>query len=440
MRSPNTDVELRQLAGSASQIWSRGDNWVTLGTQMNETAGELTAIGDSSVHKSKGTDKLAEMASETAVDLSSAAVRYTDTGKALRIYAEALEAAQNWLRANEDDVRDAENSYQNAQSSHEDALGRQRSLERVLPWEDDPEQSDVDAAAGDVSAAAATLGSAKRHRDAMWTAFDDTFETWSDAYDDAVESIEKAYETAGNNDGFWEFVDAVLDVLAVVLLVLSVIALVIGAPLTGLLGGIILALSAAVLALNALKFAFGRASLGDVALAALGLLPFGIGKVLSRGVPTLASAMSAGRGAVVSAIRGGLPSAVTRLRIPLTPFRIPIFRPLRAIGNVFTWLRAPAVARAGLPAPSMFVNPLRAIPMGGTEAVQVQTFLQTMRNSQWATNPGVQQAVSGISRSLPGLPTQILNTGLWTGFTANDVAQLAGWSPEIPVLSGVRVG
>ncbi|WP_193597766.1 hypothetical protein [Microbacterium sp. YJN-G] len=440
MRSPNTNVELRQLAGSASQIWNRGDEWVELGGQMSETARELTAIGDSSVHKSKGTDKLAEMASETAVDLSAAAVRYTDTGKALRIYADALEKAQNWIRANEDAVRDAETGFQTAQTAQEDAVGRQRSIERVMPWEDEPEQGDLDAAASDVSAAAAALGTARQHRDEMWTAFDDTFETWSDAYDEAVDSIEKAYETAGNNDGFWEFVDAALDVLAVVLLVLSVIALIIGAPLTGLLAGIILALSVVVLALNALKFAFGRATLGDVALAALGLVPFGIGKVLSRGVPTLSAAMSSGRGAVVGAIRGGLPSAVSRFSIPFTPFRVPVFNPLRAVGNAWTWLRAPATARAALPAPSMFVNPIRSIPLGGTEAVQVQTFLQTMRNSQWATNPGVQQVISSTSRAMPGLPTQILNTGLWAGFTANDIAQLAGWSPHIPVLSDVKVG
>ena len=68
----------------------------------------------------------------------------------------------------------------------------------------------------------------------MWSAFDSVFDEWSDAYDAAVDGIEKAIDTAGNNDGFWEFIDQVLDVIAIVLVVLSIIALDIGAPLTGL--------------------------------------------------------------------------------------------------------------------------------------------------------------------------------------------------------------
>lgn len=434
MRSPNTGVELRQLAGNAASIWARGDDWVSLGTEMEHTASELTAIGDSSVHRSKGTDKLAELATETAGDLNAAAIRYHDTGKALRTYGTALDIAQSWLRSHMDDVERAQRDYENAQSDHEEALAAQRSLDRVMPWEDEPTQSQVDSAAAGVSSSNGTLSSATQAHTEMWSAFDDVFSDWSDAYDDAVDAIEKAYETAGNNDGFWEFVDAALDVLAIVLLVLSVIALVIGAPLTGLLGAIIFVLSVAVLALNVLKFAFGRASLGDLAMAAIGLIPFGLGKVLSRGLPTLGSVVQAGRGAAVSAIRGGLPSAVRWLG-----GWFPVVRPIRALSNAWTWLRAPSVVRAGLPAPGMLVNPLNAISNGGTEAVQIQTFLQTMRNSTWATNPGVQQVISSTASTLPGVGMQIVNSVTWGAFTANDVAGIAGWDPHIPVLSDISL-
>ncbi len=107
MRSPEGGHELRQLEGEAEDIWTRGDAWVKLGNVMEQTAAELTAIGDSSIHKSKGTEKLAEMASESADDLESAGVRYRETGKALRTYANALEFAQTWLRRNLDAVEQA---------------------------------------------------------------------------------------------------------------------------------------------------------------------------------------------------------------------------------------------------------------------------------------------------------------------------------------------
>lgn len=114
-----------------------------------------------------------------------------------------------------------------------------------------------------------------------------------------------------------------------VLLVLGVVALIIGAPLTGLLGGIILALSAVLLLLNGLKSVFGRATLGDVAMAAVGLLPFGVAKILSRGMPTLGNVLSSGRGAITTAIRGGLRSPWGSIGPIPIPIPIPILSGLR---------------------------------------------------------------------------------------------------------------
>ena len=68
MRSPQGGHELRQLEGDAEEIWNRGDAWVKLGDVMKHTSAELTAIGDSSIHKSKGTEKLAEITTAAAAD------------------------------------------------------------------------------------------------------------------------------------------------------------------------------------------------------------------------------------------------------------------------------------------------------------------------------------------------------------------------------------
>jgi len=443
VRSPNTGVELRQLDGAAGTVGTRGDDWISLAAEMAHTAGEMTAIGDSSVHKSKGTDKLAEAAAEVAADLSSAATRYELTGAALKSYAESLETAQNWLQRNLADVEANELAYQNALTDRDDALSRQSSLQAVWLWESEPTPTQLSRAAQEVGDARSALSSATTNRDESWAEFDHVFATWSDAYDEAVEAIQQAFDSAGNNDGFWEWVDATLEVLGWVLLVLGVIALIIGAPLTGLLGGIILALSAVVLLLNGLKYVFGRATLGDVAMAAVGLLPFGVGKILSRGMPTLGNVLSSGRGAITTAIRGGLRSPWGS--IGPSWFRVPTFNPFQAAGNAWTWLRAPATARSAVPFPGLLVNPLRAIPQGGADAVQIQSVLTSLSNSRWATNPAVQQVVTTTQNALPGLGRQLVNSGVWGVFTANDIAgvsgynPLAGWDPPIPILSGLRV-
>jgi tetratricopeptide (TPR) repeat protein len=425
MRSPVGGHELRQLEGNAEKIWERGDKWVKLSNVMESTATELAAIGDSSVHKSKGTDKLAEMAAESVDDLKKAAVRYDETGRALRKYGNALDTAKTWLRNNMADVEAAELAYQSAIDAKADAKSAQDSLERVWVWEDDPTQTELNAARDAVADANGALDSAETKRDELWTAFDQVFEKWSAAYDDAVEDIQKAMESAKNNDGFWEFVDSALNVIAIVMIVLSVIALIIGAPLVGLLGMVLLGLTLLTVALTALKFAFGRATLSDLAWSLVGLLPFGIGKILSKGAPVLSTIIRSGRGTVTGAIRAGLPQVA--LRRPTT-----WVSPLRSlVAPVRSWL--------ALPRPGMFVNPFRSLAMGGSEAVQVQNFLNTMRSSQWGSNPAVRDFIVRTTGTLPGRGEQILNVGLWTSFTANDALGVAGLQPDIPVLEDIQV-
>lgn len=308
MRSPKSGNELQILEGDGAAIVTRGNQLTTLAETMSTTATQLKKIGDSSVHKSKGTDKLAEMASETSSDLSDAATRYSGTGKTLTTYGEALSTANAWLRANISEVEAAENAYRTALEEKEEAdLAEMYASTQAQGTDaDSPESDALGRAESTAATAQSNLTSATTTRNQMWAEFDSVFDDWSDAYDAAVDGIEKAIETAGNNDGFWEFIDNVLEVIAIVLIVLSIVALVIGAPLTGLLGTIIFVLAAASFLLTTLKFAFGRASLSDVAWSAVGLLPFGVGKLLSRGVPTLASVVQGGRGAVTAAIRSSL--------------------------------------------------------------------------------------------------------------------------------------
>ncbi|GAA5035281.1 hypothetical protein ACFQRL_00655 [Microbacterium fluvii] len=425
MRSPEGNHELRWLEGTPGSIWQRGDDWVKLGTTMDSTADDLTAIADSDACKSKGTDKLAELAGETAGDLKKAATRYVDTGRELRTYADALDTAQTWLSRNLASVEAAERDYQSALDAKDDAVSAKSSLDHQWPWEDDPTPAETAAAADAVSDATARVGTAKTHRDAMWTEFDQVFEAWEEAYDDAVGGIQKAMDTAGNNDGFWEFVDDALFVISVVLVVLSVVALIIGAPLVGLLGLAILALTVVSIGLTLLKFAYGRATLSDVAWSLVALIPFGVGKLLSRGAPILSNVVSGGRSVVTGAIRSGLP-------------RLSLLRPTSWFTPVRS-LFAPLTSRLALRSPSMFVNPARSISLGSSDLVQVENFLRTMTQSKWAANPAVAEFVATTTKAMPGTAAQNIFRTVWLGSTATDFGGLIDVLPDIPGLKDVTL-
>lgn len=431
MRSPKGHHELRQLDGDADDLWDRGDRLVKLGLQMDKTATALGDIADSSVCKSQGTDKLAEMADETADDLAKAAIRYEDTGRAVRTYANALNTAQTWIRNNQQTVEQAERDYQSALDARDSADRELASVETVMIWESEPSAAEKSAAESAAHNAATAVTTAKTHRDEMWGAFDQTFETWEDAYEDAVSGIQKAMDTAGNNDGFWEFIDNALEVLGWVLLALTVIALVIGAPLAGLLGAVILGLSLLVFALNALKFAFGRATLGDLGLAALSLVPFGIGKLLSKGAPVLSTVIRGGRSVTTGVIRSALP-------------RMQLLKPT-TWAKPFQWLAAPFKARAGLPAPGMWTNPFRTIALGDAKLAQTQTFLATMTKSPWGQSPEVMRFVASTNSAMPSLVKQAVNVTVWIGFAGLDGMQAikttfdVGPELTIPGLDDVRI-
>ena len=295
-----------------------------------------------------------------------------------------------------------------------------------------PETSAAETSAADTAAsnAATALTSARSERNELWGEFDHVFETWSTAYEDAVTGVQRAMDSADNNDGFWEFLDNALEVLGWVLLALTVIALVIGAPLAGLLGAIILGLSLLVVAINALKFFAGKGSLSDLLLSFVALAPFGIGKLLLKGAPALSSVISGGRSVVTSVIRGGLP-------------RWNLFRPT-TWATPFRWLAAPGRARTGLPAPGGFVNPFRSIALGDARLVQVQNFLGTMRTSPWSGSAPVQQFIAGTQSAMPALWKQAVNTGVWSGLTGFDLVQnlspFTGFEIEIPGANGVTIG
>lgn len=408
--SPTKGYTLRRLDGNAADIDSRGKHFIEVGAQMRTTADALRDIAESESMKSKGTDELAEAASETHSDLGKAATRYELAGPVLVTYADALETAQNWIHPRITDIENAEIAYQNAVDAVDDAQGVVNGQATTWPWEDEPTEAQKNAAANELTGAKSDLSSAKATRDALWSEFETTFGTWSDEYDTAVEKLSDAYDKAGNNDNFWDDVGSFVDILGWIIVGLALVALfVAGGPLFWVLIG----LSALHLLLTLGRYANGNVSFSDVVWSAVGLISFGatgiLAKIGSRGAPALANLVSSGQRVTVGAVRGALPA-------------VRWYAPWRLLTN-------PArVGFAGLRSGSapMFVNPINSIRTGSFEAARSMGYLNRL-GGYAAKYPAVEAFVAGSRSAVtPARGFQIAQTGIFGIGTGVGVGSGAG--------------
>ncbi|GHD47253.1 hypothetical protein D9V29_05820 [Mycetocola manganoxydans] len=418
LTSPTKGYQLRRLEGNAGDIDKRGNDLVTLGQQMASTAEALKDIADSSLHKSLGTDKLAEAASETHEDLDKAGVRYELTGDVLVTYAGVLETAQNWIHPRIETITAAEETYQNALDAKSEAQSAADDLDRTWIWEEEPTPADRENAAEALGAATGALTTAKTDRDTLWTEFETTFTTWSDGYDDAVANLEKAMETAGNNDGFWENLNDFLAVLGAVIMVLAIVALFVSGPFALLLMGLIAVMSVIHFVGTLASAMTGHTTWDNVVWSAIGLVTFGAGgalaKIASKGA-TFGRVFSAGRSTLYQAARATLPRARW-------------FTPFRNIGN---WSTARGIARAGTQKPGWLVNPARSIVTGSTDTVRIQNFLANMGRNVPSQYTGVHTWIlqqQGLASR--GLGFQAAQTALWGTGTTASVGSTFGFLPK----------
>ena len=417
LTSPKKGYELRHLEGNAADIDTRGRDLKALGQQMDKTASELQKIADSSVHKSLGTDKLAEAASETHADLDKAGTRYEETGKVLVTYASVLETAQGWIHPRIASITAAEEKYKNALEAKSDAQGDVDDLDTTWLWESDPTPADKEKATGALGDASSALTAAESDRDALWDEFETTFTTWSDGYDDAVANLQKAMDTAGNNDGFWENLGDFLEVLGWVIAVLAVIALFVSGPFGLLLMGLIAVLSVVHLAGTLASAMTGHTTWDQVVWSAVGLVTFGAGgrlaQVASRSAPGLARVVSAGRSTLYGAVRATLP-------------RARLFTPFKNIGN---WWAARGIARAGTPKPGWLVNPFTTIRTGSVGTSRIHGFLNNMGKTWGDQFPEVAQWANATKNTvMPGIGTQATQVATWTTGT------VASWGSNFGIL------
>lgn len=266
---------VRHIEGEPGTISSRAADIEALGDKMARAATTLQLFADGTVGRGESFEAIREQAKEVYEDLQTAARRYRPSGAALATYATALESVQGSTDWRVDgavrtwpDVRDASRALSGAESD-QDEFDRDA---RNFP---DAEQTDPrPTTAGEQ----ASFDAAVETWQTYWGAYDAPVETWESAYDTAVNSLERT-NADGVSDSFWDnsmpFVEVMLDVLLVVGIILLVVAFVFTGPLA-LLAGVLAAVAGVLSLLGEIaKLNAGRGDWQSVALAAVGIIPFG---------------------------------------------------------------------------------------------------------------------------------------------------------------------
>ena len=272
---PNTPGgrEVREIAGNPDAIIRHAADIERLGEKMARAARTLQLFADGTVGKGKSFEAIRDQAKEVHADLATAADRYLPSGEALAAYGHALSAAQSgtgWR------VSGAERTWEDVRSASQALSGASSDLEE---WERN-ERHDIEqtGTAPTTAAEQSAFDTAVENWEYYWSAYDAPAETWETAYDRACDGLEKVNED-GVSDGFWDntmpFVEGMLVVLMYVGIALLVVAFFVTGPLA-LLAGVLAAVAGVLSLLGELaKLSAGRGDWGSVALAAVGIIPFG---------------------------------------------------------------------------------------------------------------------------------------------------------------------
>ncbi|GAA3764391.1 hypothetical protein GCM10022240_15860 [Microbacterium kribbense] len=262
---------VEMVEGNGEDVSDRGQQIMKLGEAMSEASALLDRLVDFGADmEGNAVDKLREAGGKVNHELSKASSLYVDVGPYVKNYGDALAGVISALTSI---VPDAEEYWKKYQARLDDLEQAQNAP--VASGEDDPDgtaQQDHDRNVDD-----AVLDKSNAYD--LWKSaaddFDAQYDKWEDAFDTAVAGVKNSTSDAihdswkDNLDGFVRFA---LKVLAVAGLVLAVLALVVGGPIVALLA---LAVGALTLIGTLWQYSRGDASGWDVALAVVGVIPFG---------------------------------------------------------------------------------------------------------------------------------------------------------------------
>lgn len=261
------------VEGDGNAVSDRGQQIINLGAAMSDAASLLTRLVDNGADmEGKAVDKLRELSGEVNVELGRAAELYEAVGPYVKAYGDELAAVKALMTTT---VSDADTYW----------LQYQQKLSEWQSAQMAPVPSPTDAEDGDDSAQTAhddAVDTAEGEKDdayRLWKDaaddFDDQYDRWERAFDDAVTGVRTSI--ANGIEDSWRddldgFVDFALDVLAIAGVVLAVLALVVGGPIIALIA---LTVGVLTLAGTLWQYSRGDAALWEVGLAVLAVIPFG---------------------------------------------------------------------------------------------------------------------------------------------------------------------
>lgn len=258
---------IRHVAGNAEAIIKRGNAITTLGEQMHGAADTLEHLKHSSVddgaQKGKAIEKLRDSIDDSYKTLREAGDLYEPVGPVLVTYGTAIAKIKPLIDSYADSCEELWGAYVALPG---DPDGRQLGM----PWSPEPGSPEAEAQGDEDTAKKAAY-------DAYITVanqFDGQYDDWLEAFETAADGVHD--KVSGSiKDGFWEFLDDLMEVLNWAALVIGVIALIVGGPFVL----IAFALAAAVLLVASIQMFDSGKSWGErwtnLGFAVLGVIPFG---------------------------------------------------------------------------------------------------------------------------------------------------------------------
>ncbi|SFS03215.1 hypothetical protein SAMN04487783_0725 [Agrococcus baldri] len=264
-----------EFEGDGDEIWTQGNEVWQLGYRMELAAGTLRelASGDDG-QQGDAVDALRKKVGDADDKLTLAAELYKPLGTALKTYGNEV---RNTIKSQVDtacqDARDKWNLYDGLPG---DKDGTDYFLGIGKPEEGSDEEAEQEAKDQ------AKLAAWEDWEDAAGV-YDTAYDTWEDAWEKAIGTIEDAFSD-DLKDSTWEDwkgrINIALEILKWAGLVVGIAALIIGGPIVAAIAA---AIAVATLVLTVVMALDGDGSWGDVAWAAVDLIPFGKAGKLFKG-------------------------------------------------------------------------------------------------------------------------------------------------------------
>ncbi|CAH0215069.1 hypothetical protein SRABI76_02365 [Microbacterium oxydans] len=272
--------EIIAITGDAAAIERRGIEIESLGDQMLGAADLLDTIDLGAECRGKSLDALQGDVTDVKDDLRKAGERYQPSGTHIVEYARSLDDVQTTLSTLIPDLEDLWNAYQTTAGQFED--------DSQLPEPEAGESADDRTSAADVEG---DLDAWK----ARAIEYETTYDSWWEAYERARTGIQAANDD-GVHDSWWDDQLPWLETLGTILsyagIVLAVAACILGGPFI-LIAAIV---GLAALAVTVWKVSCGRGNGWDIAMAAVGVFPFGKAFALAKGLRAAPTLSTLGRG------------------------------------------------------------------------------------------------------------------------------------------------